>query len=531
MVEMVESGFDERVLSAVRRGDRSRSRLARPARSVDPRRPRGARVCRREPSAAADRAVLGGVGGGPVRAGQLPTRRSTQLNALIARQPGALVLADAATAPRIDGDSVVVFDDWLASCRPTCPPSIRRRRRRRRDRAVHERHHVRAEGGVAAPPPPDGVPARLRRVRRRRRGRGGARDRAAVPRRRRRQHAVEPLRRPPARVPARLRAARCGSTPSRREGVTNAMVVPTMLARIVDALDGADRRRADVALAVATAAPRCPSGCSREALRLFPDTGFVNAYGLTETASTIAVLGPDDHRAAVESDDPAVRPPVVVGRAGSLPTVEIEIRDELDQPVAAGRDRHDLRARRADLGRVRDRQPARRRRLVLHPRPRLGRRATATCSSRAAPTTRSSAAARTSRRPRSRRCCSPTMRVAEACVVGVPDDEWGQRIVAAVVLRDGEDASTPTSCGTPSASSCAVEDARTRSCSGTDLPHTDDREDCCGGSCCRSSPIRPDHRRVAAVDEADRSAIVGSCTTVSRRSPPTIRTSEGIVMS
>ena len=28
------------------------------------------------------------------------------------------------------------------------------------------------------------------------------------------------------------------------------------------------------------------------ALRLFPGTGFVNAYGLTETSSSIAVLGP-----------------------------------------------------------------------------------------------------------------------------------------------------------------------------------------------------------------------------------------------
>ena len=28
--------------------------------------------------------------------------------------------------------------------------------------------------------------------------------------------------------------------------------------------------------------------------------------------------------------------------------------------------------------------------------------------------------------------------VAEACVVGVPDDEWGQRIAAAVVLRVGQ---------------------------------------------------------------------------------------------
>ena len=33
----------------------------------------------------------------------------------------------------------------------------------------------------------------------------------------------------------------------------------------------------------------------------------MNAYGLTETSSTIALLGPDDHRAAFASDDPAVR--------------------------------------------------------------------------------------------------------------------------------------------------------------------------------------------------------------------------------
>jgi len=28
--------------------------------------------------------------------------------------------------------------------------------------------------------------------------------------------------------------------------------------------------------------------------------------------------------------------------------------------------------------------------------------------------------------------------VAEACVVGLPDDEWGQRLAAAIVLRPGE---------------------------------------------------------------------------------------------
>src|SRR5690606_3033880 len=61
------------------------------------------------------------------------------------------------------------------------------------------------------------------------------------------------------------------------------------------------------------------------ALQLFPDTGFVNAYGLTETSSTIALLGPDDHRKAMESDDPAIR-----GRLRSagrmVPGVEAQIR-------------------------------------------------------------------------------------------------------------------------------------------------------------------------------------------------------------
>ena len=43
------------------------------------------------------------------------------------------------------------------------------------------------------------------------------------------------------------------------------------------------------------------------ALRAFPSTGLVNAYGLTETSSTVSVLGPEEHRAAFKSGDPEVR--------------------------------------------------------------------------------------------------------------------------------------------------------------------------------------------------------------------------------
>jgi acyl-CoA synthetase (AMP-forming)/AMP-acid ligase II len=70
-------------------------------------------------------------------------------------------------------------------------------------------------------------------------------------------------------------------------------------------------------------------------LALLPHVDFVNAYGLTETSSTIAVLGPDDHRTAIASDDPAVRRRLgSVGRP--LPTLDVEIRDVNGEPVATG---------------------------------------------------------------------------------------------------------------------------------------------------------------------------------------------------
>src|SRR5581483_3262517 len=119
-----------------------------------------------------------------------------------------------------------------------------------------------------------------------------------------------------------------------RESVTHAMVVPTMLGRILDALD---ERGAELPALrhVAYGGGRMPVATIERALDLLPDVGFVNAYGLTETSSTIAVLGPDDHRAAHASDDPLVRARLgSVGRP--LPSVELEIRDPSGTPLPAG---------------------------------------------------------------------------------------------------------------------------------------------------------------------------------------------------
>lgn len=118
------------------------------------------------------------------------------------------------------------------------------------------------------------------------------------------------------------------------ESVTQAMVVPTMLGRILDVLEQRDERLPALR-SLSYGGGRMPVPVVERALELLPHVEFVNAYGLTETSSTIAILGPEDHRRAIASTDPAVR-----GRLGSvgrpLPTIEVQIRDEAGRALAAG---------------------------------------------------------------------------------------------------------------------------------------------------------------------------------------------------
>jgi acyl-CoA synthetase (AMP-forming)/AMP-acid ligase II len=118
------------------------------------------------------------------------------------------------------------------------------------------------------------------------------------------------------------------------EKVTHAMVVPTMLARIVEELDG-EVLTTSTLRTLSYGGAKVSERIIRMALQAFPTTGFVNAYGLTETASTIAVLGPDDHRNALTSDDPMIlRRLSSVGQV--LPMIEIEIRDDHENALEPG---------------------------------------------------------------------------------------------------------------------------------------------------------------------------------------------------
>lgn len=120
----------------------------------------------------------------------------------------------------------------------------------------------------------------------------------------------------------------------RQERITHAMLVPTMLARIVAEVPGEDAGTPTLR-SLAYGGARMPRPVLERALRIFPETGFVNAYGLTETASSVALLGPDDHHTAFVSSDPVVRDRLgSVGRA--VPGVEFQIRDEYGTPVGPG---------------------------------------------------------------------------------------------------------------------------------------------------------------------------------------------------
>lgn len=119
------------------------------------------------------------------------------------------------------------------------------------------------------------------------------------------------------------------------EKVTNAFVVPTMLSRIIHAMDKGVHADISSLRAIAYGGGKMPLELIGHALDLFPDTGFTNAYGLTETSSTVALLGPDEHRAAHRSDDPKVRARLAsVGIP--LPTIELEIRDEEGRVLPPG---------------------------------------------------------------------------------------------------------------------------------------------------------------------------------------------------
>jgi fatty-acyl-CoA synthase len=119
------------------------------------------------------------------------------------------------------------------------------------------------------------------------------------------------------------------------ERISQALVVPTMLGRILDVLEQTGERL-PVLRSLAYGGGRMPLQVIERALSLLPNVDFANAYGLTETSSTISLLTPDDHREAIGSSDEAIRRRL--GSVGKpLPTIMLEIREPGGKVLPAGK--------------------------------------------------------------------------------------------------------------------------------------------------------------------------------------------------
>lgn len=362
-----------------------------------------------------------------------------QLNALVARQSGALVLADVATATRlVTSSTVLTFDEWL-----TALPS----------------EHLEVEAAfdddaVAVILYTSGTTSEPKSALLRHRHLmayllgsvefGGAEEEEAV------LVAVPPYH--IAGMANMLSNTFAGRRlvylrtfdPSmwletvRRQRITHAMVVPTMLARIVDSLNG-ELAAVPTLRSLSYGGAKISERVLRDALRLFPATGFVNAYGLTETASTIAVLGPEAHRAAVESDDPHIRRRL--SSAGQvLPMVEIEIRGDDDRPVAVGESgiiylRGEQISGEYSTGSLLDSQGW----FCTRDKGFIDAEEYLFIEGRADDTIIRGGENIAPAEIEEILLMHPS--VAQVCVVGIADDTWGQRIVAAVVLRSDQSAS------------------------------------------------------------------------------------------
>ena len=227
------------------------------------------------------------------------------------------------------------------------------------------------------------------------------------------------------------------------ERASRAMMVPTMLKMLMDHPEFRNHDLSSLDVITYGAAPM-PIEVIRRAIDEFPGVYFINAFGQTETAATITMLPPEDHflKGSAEEIEKKIRRLSSIGVP--LDDVEVNIFDEDGEPVRQG-DVGEIAARGArlmkgywqqdeattetirggwlftgDLGYM-DEDGY----IYLAGRARdFIKRGGEMISPEEVEQTLQSHHA-----------------VEEAAVIGVPDIDWGERVRALVVLKDGASAS------------------------------------------------------------------------------------------
>ena len=122
-----------------------------------------------------------------------------------------------------------------------------------------------------------------------------------------------------------------------RERADRAMLVPTMLKQVIDSPEFHSFDLSSLKVVTHGAAPM-PLEVIKRAIQAFPGCRFINAFGQTETASTITMLPPDDHAipedASPEERERRLKRLTSIGKP--LPDVEVRIVDEDANDVAQG---------------------------------------------------------------------------------------------------------------------------------------------------------------------------------------------------
>ncbi len=224
-----------------------------------------------------------------------------------------------------------------------------------------------------------------------------------------------------------------------RERADRAMMVPTMLKRIIDHPDFHKHDLSSLKIITYGAAPM-PVEVIKGALQKLPNARFINAFGQTETASTITMLPPEDHllKGSPEEVERKLRRLSSIGKP--LDDVEVRIVDEDGNDVKSG-DVGEIVARGPRLMKGYWRQDSATAEVIkdgwLHTGD-LGymdEDAYIYLAGRARDFIKRGGEMISPEEVEQVLHSHPA--IEEAAIIGVPDEEWGERVRAIVALKDG----------------------------------------------------------------------------------------------
>jgi acyl-CoA synthetase (AMP-forming)/AMP-acid ligase II len=218
-----------------------------------------------------------------------------------------------------------------------------------------------------------------------------------------------------------------------RERATHAMLVPTMLVRLLDEMDASGTEFPPTIKSISLGGAAASPALLRRAVRALPQVDLVVAYGLTETSSSVTILGPAEIRQAAAGRAPEERAVLEsVGRP--IPGVELQVRGE-DGKVRAAREAGEIWVRGEQVssggdmsGRVDGEGWFRTRDLGY-----IDDRGFVFLLGRADDVIIRGGENIMPAEIEGVLEAHPA--VAEAAVIGVPDEEWGEALEAAVVVR------------------------------------------------------------------------------------------------